>query len=383
MTELSPETMDLLRRGRDGAALSPNRRNRIKTTILAQIAATAVAPAAAAGVASSAAATGTVAAATGTLANATGTVAAATGAVAAASAGWTSFLTAVIVGMSGTAVGAGIIHWASAPAQKPTVTIASSARNALPHKSPTSNLERHGRSNDEPSCQRIEEAATPSARDEHHDVDAQHSVDPPHGMDAQRGFDGQHSVDAQRGVDTPAPSVAEPSVQRGDNQSQREETRRQTHVRGGAEKTPRTSSQTAADSQSPLAESLESTLVAQNATTVLRQDPSESPSPSAPRESTPPRAAAEALKEEAQLLRQAHDALIRGNATEALKILEHCAARFPNGALAPERSAERIFALCRAGRFQEAQLAADQFLHTYSVGPLAARVRSSCAGGSH
>lgn len=364
MTEFSPETMELLRRGREGVALSPNRRNRLKTTILAQIAATAIAPAAAAaGVASSATATGTVA-------SVTGAVAASTGAVATAGAGWTSFFTAVIIGMSGTAVGAGIVHWANAPAQKPTATVASAARNAPAHESATSKLERHGRS-DESSHQRIEESVTPSASDAHHDVDGQHSVDPRHG------------VDARRGVDAPVPSVAEPMGQQGDKETQREETQREMHARTGTDKSLTASSQTAADSQSPRTESLESTHVAQNAATVPQQEPSGALPPSTPLERTPPRMAAEALKEEAQLLRQAHDALTRGNAKEALNILERCAARFPNGALAPERNAERVFALCRAGRLPEARLAAAEFLRTYSVGPLAARVRSSCAGGSH
>jgi len=97
----------------------------------------------------------------------------------------------------------------------------------------------------------------------------------------------------------------------------------------------------------------------------------------------PAAAASSSLEEEARLLREADDALKAGEPDRALRVLEELAARFPESALAPERAAERVFALCMAGRQDDAREAAATFLRTQDVGPLAARVRASCGGASH
>jgi hypothetical protein len=86
------------------------------------------------------------------------------------------------------------------------------------------------------------------------------------------------------------------------------------------------------------------------------------------------------LEEDARLLREAHAALAAGDASGALKLLDTHAARFPASALEPERSAERVFALCLAGRADDARSAAGAFLRAHPEGPLARRVRASCGG---
>jgi len=94
--------------------------------------------------------------------------------------------------------------------------------------------------------------------------------------------------------------------------------------------------------------------------------------------SSPPSVPASSLEEEARLLGAADDAMKAGDAATALRILADHSARFPSSALAPERAAERISALCMAGRRDEARQEAERFLREQSVGPLAARVRASC-----
>jgi hypothetical protein len=89
--------------------------------------------------------------------------------------------------------------------------------------------------------------------------------------------------------------------------------------------------------------------------------------------------ASSSLEQEAELLRGAHQALKKGDVDQALALLDEHAARFPGGALEPERLAERVLALCRAGRTSMARAAADSFLAAHAEGPLAARVRASCA----
>jgi hypothetical protein len=100
--------------------------------------------------------------------------------------------------------------------------------------------------------------------------------------------------------------------------------------------------------------------------------------------STPPSFSAgpSSLEQDARLLRDAHRALADGDATAALRLLDEHAARFPESTLEPERSAERVFALCRAGRDADARIAADAFLRAHPAGPLAARVGASCAGAN-
>jgi TolA-binding protein len=86
---------------------------------------------------------------------------------------------------------------------------------------------------------------------------------------------------------------------------------------------------------------------------------------------------ARTLAAETALLRDADRALRAGDTATALARLDEHATRFPNGALAPERSAERLIVLCELGVADPR--AVSRFLDARSGSPLAARVRSACA----
>src|SRR5688500_15389498 len=74
---------------------------------------------------------------------------------------------------------------------------------------------------------------------------------------------------------------------------------------------------------------------------------------SKPAVSTAPAAAAQVasdtIAEEAALLRGAHTSLASGDGTSAMRALDEHARRFPRGALAEEREAARVMALCAQG----------------------------------
>jgi hypothetical protein len=86
---------------------------------------------------------------------------------------------------------------------------------------------------------------------------------------------------------------------------------------------------------------------------------------------------AAALSEETALLRDADRALRVGDTAGALARLDEHAARFPHGALAPERTAERLIVLCELGVADPRAVA--RFLAEGPGSPLAARVRRACA----
>ena len=93
---------------------------------------------------------------------------------------------------------------------------------------------------------------------------------------------------------------------------------------------------------------------------------------------TPPRAST--LEEETRLLLAAHQALVSGDPATALRLLDDHANRFPSSALEPERSADRVFALCAERNVSEARAAGSRFLSAHPSGPLSSRVRASCGG---
>jgi RNA polymerase sigma-70 factor (ECF subfamily) len=97
----------------------------------------------------------------------------------------------------------------------------------------------------------------------------------------------------------------------------------------------------------------------------------------------PPRAAtsvgARSLAEETRLLHAAQRELSQKNTSAALALLDEHASRFPGGALAEERTAGRVLALCDLGRTAEARLAADAFVRRSPQSPLVPRLRGSCA----
>ncbi len=95
----------------------------------------------------------------------------------------------------------------------------------------------------------------------------------------------------------------------------------------------------------------------------------------------PASAVTSTLEREVRLLRDADLATKDGDPGRALALLDEHAAAFPRSDLEPERSAERVFALCSAGRIQEERNAASAFLSAHPTGPLAARVKGACRAG--
>lgn len=86
------------------------------------------------------------------------------------------------------------------------------------------------------------------------------------------------------------------------------------------------------------------------------------------------------LEKEARLLAEARGAVQRGDATQALALLDEHARVYPKGWLASDRAAEHIVVLCSLGRRDEAAREAKVFLAGRPRGPLTRRVTMSCAG---
>ncbi len=84
------------------------------------------------------------------------------------------------------------------------------------------------------------------------------------------------------------------------------------------------------------------------------------------------------LDSELALLRAAQAALREKNDRRALTLVDEHTRRFPNGVLAEERAAARIFALCGLGRTDEGMRAGAAFLAAHPSSPEAARVRAAC-----
>jgi hypothetical protein len=99
-----------------------------------------------------------------------------------------------------------------------------------------------------------------------------------------------------------------------------------------------------------------------------------------PRSQAPSRA--DTVDVETRLLRMAEASRQDGDAARALQLLDQHASQFPRGALAEERAAERIFALCDLGRVAEATAEAQRFLTEHPRSPQGAHVRASCARAS-
>jgi hypothetical protein len=85
------------------------------------------------------------------------------------------------------------------------------------------------------------------------------------------------------------------------------------------------------------------------------------------------------LAEEVEILSRAEKELHAGRFASALRVLDEHASKFPRGAMAQERVAARIHALCGAGRVAEA----NAELARLSPGSLhAGRAREACATGA-
>ncbi len=86
------------------------------------------------------------------------------------------------------------------------------------------------------------------------------------------------------------------------------------------------------------------------------------------------------LENETRLVRAGIAALHAGDPAGALAFFDEHARSYPNGALAEERAAERVTALCDLARDDEARRAAAAFVREHPHSPLAARVSAGCAG---
>jgi hypothetical protein len=86
---------------------------------------------------------------------------------------------------------------------------------------------------------------------------------------------------------------------------------------------------------------------------------------------------ADTLSEETRLLRDADQALRAGNAQRALSLLDEHATRYPRGALAPERNAERMIARCQLGQIEAST--AQTYLAAHPSSAFTARIRDACA----
>ena len=101
--------------------------------------------------------------------------------------------------------------------------------------------------------------------------------------------------------------------------------------------------------------------------------------PRAATHSSADRPQASSLAEELELLTAAQHAAQRGAPRAALALLDQHGRRFPDGAMAEEREAERVTALCALGREDEARRVADTFLTRFVGSPQSARVSRACA----
>lgn len=88
------------------------------------------------------------------------------------------------------------------------------------------------------------------------------------------------------------------------------------------------------------------------------------------------------LEAETRLARAGIAALRGGNPAGALDLFDEHARSYPNGALAEERAAERIAALCDLDRVDEANRAAAAFIREHPSSPLVARVSAGCEAGA-
>jgi outer membrane protein assembly factor BamD (BamD/ComL family) len=83
---------------------------------------------------------------------------------------------------------------------------------------------------------------------------------------------------------------------------------------------------------------------------------------------------------EAQELRAAQQALRAGDNDRALALLEQQDAHHPSGALAQERQAARVMALCQSQQVALARREAARFEARFPGSPLLGKVRGACRG---
>lgn len=101
-----------------------------------------------------------------------------------------------------------------------------------------------------------------------------------------------------------------------------------------------------------------------------------SPRPGSP--SAPRLAPLDSLPQEVRLLSRAEQQMNDGLAGDALRTLAEHERRFPNGALAEERMAARVQALCALGRTTDAKSELTRLTHAYPRSPHLERARRVC-----
>ncbi|HET6585827.1 MAG TPA: hypothetical protein VFG69_20365 [Nannocystaceae bacterium] len=84
------------------------------------------------------------------------------------------------------------------------------------------------------------------------------------------------------------------------------------------------------------------------------------------------------LERERELVSLAQHAVAKGTYTRALDLLDQHAREFPHGAMAEDRDALRVVALCRAKRFTDAERRRTQFFRRWPKSLHASRVRGAC-----
>ncbi len=84
------------------------------------------------------------------------------------------------------------------------------------------------------------------------------------------------------------------------------------------------------------------------------------------------------LESEIGLIRAASRALMNNEPESALRLLDHHAEQYPDGALSQERQALRVIALCELGEWSRGTREKDLFLQNAPDSPLADRVRKAC-----
>ncbi|MBL8740302.1 MAG: hypothetical protein JNK04_04380 [Myxococcales bacterium] len=109
-------------------------------------------------------------------------------------------------------------------------------------------------------------------------------------------------------------------------------------------------------------------------------EPSDTAKPVEPERHPPVRRAvsSSSVADEARILEDAEKALARGDADGALRLLDQHQRAHPGGVMSQERAAERVFALCAAGRTRDAEAAAASYLQKYPASPLAKSVAAGC-----
>lgn len=107
--------------------------------------------------------------------------------------------------------------------------------------------------------------------------------------------------------------------------------------------------------------------------------PTRAPSPrSTARIETPSSAPADTLVEETRIVGEARRALAKGDAREALALLDDHATRFPKGTMIVDARALRVRSLCAIGRTDDARAAATALAAEFPESPSAVGVRDAC-----